>query len=294
MKLKTEDYYKLITFTNQASLSYNNTVTNSNITTGHIIEVLSITKTALRETYDPDGNVTYIISIVNTGNTAYNDLSITDNLGGYAVGGTTVYPLNYVDGSVRYFVNGALRGAPSVTAGPPLVISGINVPAGGNALVIYETSVTQYAPLPFGSTITNTAVLNGDCTTTPISAEETVEVVSVPSLTISKSLSPTTVAENGQITYTFVIQNYGNTKADDSVNAIITDIFDPALNNITVQFNGANWVAPTNYTYNAATGAFATVAGQVTVPAATFTQDPTTGVWSVDPGVSVLTVTGTL
>ena len=42
------------------------------------------------------------------------------------------------------------------------------------------------------------------------------------------------------------------------------------------------------------TGEFATVAGQITVPAATYVQDPLTGLWSVQPGVAVLTVTGTV
>ena len=74
MKLKTEDYYKLITFTNQASLSYNNTVTNSNVTTGQIIEVLSISKTSLQTTYSADDTVTFIISIVNSGNTPFTNM----------------------------------------------------------------------------------------------------------------------------------------------------------------------------------------------------------------------------
>ena len=48
------------------------------------------------------------------------------------------------------------------------------------------------------------------------------------------------------------------------------------------------------YNYNEATGQFNTVPGQITVPAATYTQDPVTGVWSVMPGTVVLTVTGTV
>ena len=36
------------------------------------------------------------------------------------------------------------------------------------------------------------------------------------------------------------------------------------------------WTAPTNYTYDKTTGAFASVAGQITVPAATYTRDPVT------------------
>ena len=40
----------------------------------------------------------------------------------------------------------------------------------------------------------------------------------------------------------------------------------------------------TQYTYDAATGVFATAAGVVTVPAATFTQDAATGAYSTTPG----------
>jgi len=42
------------------------------------------------------------------------------------------------------------------------------------------------------------------------------------------------------------------------------------------------------------TGVFNTIAGQITVPAATYTQNPATGIWTLTPGVSVLKVTGTV
>ena len=57
-------------FTNQAQLRYGNSVTNSNIAVGEILEVLSISKTAVKNTYHPGGTVTYIISIVNSGTNA--------------------------------------------------------------------------------------------------------------------------------------------------------------------------------------------------------------------------------
>ena len=53
---------------NQAQLRYGNSVTNSNIAVGEILEVLSILKTAVKGTYHPGGTVTYIISIINSGN----------------------------------------------------------------------------------------------------------------------------------------------------------------------------------------------------------------------------------
>ncbi len=113
-------------------------------------------------------------------------------------------------------------------------------------------------------------------------------------LTITKSMCPTVVPENGRITYTFTIQNTGNTPALVADNVEITDTFNPVLTDLSVIFNGATWVAPTNYTYSEETGVFTTVPGQITVPAATYTQDATTGEWIVEPGVSVLTVTGTI
>ena len=55
---------------------------------------------------------------------------VSDDLGGYDVGGTTVYPLTYEEGSVTLFLDGVLQPPPTVTAGPPLSVSGINVSGG--------------------------------------------------------------------------------------------------------------------------------------------------------------------
>jgi uncharacterized repeat protein (TIGR01451 family) len=70
----------MATFFNQATLTYNNTIINSNITTGELEEVLSITKTAVLDTYTPGDEVTYVINIRNTGTLSYNDLTVTDDL----------------------------------------------------------------------------------------------------------------------------------------------------------------------------------------------------------------------
>jgi len=282
----------MATFFNQATLSYNGNVVNSNITTGELLEVLSATKTAVVDTYSRNSEVTYIINIVNSGSIAYNNLTVTDNLGAYTFGATELVPLDYVDGSVRYFVNGALQPAPTVTAGAPLVIMGINVPAGGVATVVYAAETNSFAPLGDAASIVNTAVVSGTGIS-DIIVTETITPENTADLTISKSLNPTTVTENGQLTYTFVIQNTGNEAVVATDNAIVTDTFNPALNITSVTFNGTAWTSPANYTYTEATGAFATNAGQITVPAATYTQNPD-GTWTIQPGVSVLTVTGTI
>lgn len=283
----------MATFTNYATLSYNGGTRNSNTVTGEILETLSATKVAVLDSYSANGSVTYVITLVNSGAVALTGLTVTDNLGGYTYGTTTVYPLNYVDDSVRYFVNGVLQPAPVVTAGPPLMITGINVPANGNAILIYETDVTQFAPLDFASTIVNTATITGTGITTPVEVTQTVTVVQEAELSISKQLTPAVVTENGQLTYTFVIENYGNTEAFATDNVVLTDTFDPILSSISVTYNGVAWVVGTNYTYDETTGLFATVLGQITVPAATYVQN-SDGTWSVTPGTSVITVTGTI
>ena len=68
-------------FTNQAQLRYGNNVANSNIAVGEILEVLSATKTAVKNTYNQNDTITYVVSIVNSGNTAINGLTLSDNLG---------------------------------------------------------------------------------------------------------------------------------------------------------------------------------------------------------------------
>lgn len=47
------------------------------------------------------------------------------------------------------------------------------------------------------------------------------------------------------------------------------------------------------YSYDEATGAFATLPGQITVPAASYTQNAD-GTWTVEPGTATLTVSGTI
>lgn len=281
-------------FTNQAQLSYNNAIINSNVAVGEILEVLSATKTAIMDDYTRGDDVTYVISALNSGATAVTGLTVTDNLGAYPFGAQTLYPLSYVDGSVHLYINGVLQPDPTVTAGPPLAFSGINLPANSNMILIYEAEANQFAPLGAADSIVNTATLTAANIPSPVTVSETVTPENEPDLSIIKSIEPTTVTENGTVTYRFVIQNLGNTAADASANAIVTDTFDPILSNLTVTFNGETWAEGANYTYAITDGDFATVPGQITVPAATYTQDPATGAWVITPGISVLTVTGTI
>ncbi len=284
----------MATFYNQATLSYNGNTTTSNITTGELVEVLSAKKHAVLPDYVAGDTPTYIITVVNSGNVPFTDLTVTDDLGAYTTTGRTLIPLTYVDGSVKYYINGTLQPAPAVTTTGGFTVTGISVPANGNAAIVYQTAVNQFAPLATGSVITNTARVSGTGLTNDLIATEQITAAETAMLTISKSVSPTTVSENGQLTYTFVIQNNGNTAATAADNVIVSDTFNPVLNPITVTFNGTTWTSPANYTYDTTTGEFASIAGQITVPAATYTRDTATESLIINPGVSVLTISGTV
>lgn len=281
-------------FSNQATLTYNGNTTNSNIAFGEILDVLAVTKTAIEGTYTPGDLVTYVVTLRNTGNTALTGLTVTDDLGGYDLNGTTVYPLTYEEDSAALFTDGIPQAAPTVTAGPPLVITGITVPANGDAVLVYQARANTFADPAADGTIDNTVTVTGDGITTPITATETVTAATAADLTITKSITPTQVVDNDRVTYTFVIQNTGNEAVVATDNAAITDLFDPILTDLVVTFNGDVWTEGADYNYNEATGLFTTVPGRILVPAATYTQDPTTGEYTLTPGVVTLTVTGTI
>ncbi len=281
-------------FKNYATLTYSGGTSNSNTVTGELLPVLAATKTAVMDDYTPKDSVTYVLSLVNTGAKALTGLTVTDDLGAYAFGGNTLYPLAYTNGSLRCYINGVLQTpAPTVTVGPPLVITNLHIPAEGNLLLIYEAAVTPYAPLGIDATITNTATITGGDLCRTVTATETIGMAVRPELSISKALCPATVTECGQITYTFVIENLGAVAASAGDNVVLTDTFTPILNPIAVTLNDVTWSEGNQYTYNPLTGQFATNLGKITVPAAAYTQKPD-GTWAITPGTATLTITGTI
>ncbi len=281
-------------FSNQATLTYNGISTNSNIAYGEILDVVSVTKTAIEQAYRIGELVSYAVSVTNTSAAALAGITLTDDLGGYAFGEGTVYPLVYEEGSATLFIDGIPQPDPAVTAGPPLTVTGVNIPAGGNAILIYQARVGSYATPSEDGEITNTVTVTGTGVGEPVSASETIGSGTAPLIGILKSISPARVVDNDRVTYTFVIQNSGNRALIATDDSVITDVFEPILSALSVTFNGQTWTEGVQYDYDESTGTFVTAAGVVTVDAATYTQDPVTGEYSTTPGVSTLTVTGTI
>jgi len=287
-------------FTNQAQLSYNGEITNSNITTGEIVEVLTIAKTVTPSSYVSGDRITYVVHLLNAGDVAFTNLTLTDNLGKYdyqpvaTIPAVALYPLTYVPGTVRLYQNGVEQASPTATVvNDELVITGIGVPAKGVATLVYIAQTNEYAPVAVDGAITNTVTASGNELTGSVSDTAVINVLNAPRLDIVKNVSPRQVSENGQLTYTFTITNTGNTATSADANLQLLDTFQPILENITVTYNGTV-LAATDYTYSETTGVFTTNPGIISVPAATFTQNATTGAITVTPGEAVITVTGTV
>lgn len=150
----------MASFTNMATLSYNGSQINSNVVTGELLDALTVTKTAVSGSYQPGDTVTYVVTLTNTG-TALTGLTLTDDLGGYTAGGRTVYPLAYEAGTLHYYTGGTEQTAPAVTAGPPMTVTGVTVPAGGNVTLVYQARVTEFAPPGVEGEIRNTVTVTG-------------------------------------------------------------------------------------------------------------------------------------
>lgn len=281
-------------FSNQATLTVGGVSVDSNIAYGELLDVLTATKTALEDTYSPNGIVTYVVTLRNTGITALTGLTVTDDLGGYTLAESTVYPLTYQEDTAAVFIDGVPQSAPTVAPGPPLVITGITVPAGGDTVIVYQAQANSVADPTAQGTIVNTVTVTGNGLSGPVTATQTVTALNAPALSIAKTITPAQVVDNERVTYTFVISNRGNTAVVNTDNAVITDTFDPILTDLTVTFNGVTWTEGVEYTYDSTTGQFATVAGNIAVPAATYAQDETTGEYTVTPGASTLVVVGTI
>lgn len=281
----------MATFYNQATLTYRGGTVNSNIVSATLSEALSVSKTSALGTYRVGERMTYTVGIVNSSDTPVSTVTLTDDLGAYAFGTSTLYPLSYVSGSITLLIDG-IPAAVTVTDTQPLTVGGFSIPAQSSAVIVYNATVTEFAPPAPDGEIVNTVTVNS--LGAPVSATETVNAEAGALLTMIKEVEPDTVTGDGPLTYTLIVQNQGNTEAGAADDVVISDVFDPILTITEVTLNSQVLTEGVDYTYNSATGEFATVSGRVTVPAATYDRDPVSGAYTVIPGSTVLTVSGTV
>ena len=265
----------------------------SNLAEIGLESAISFTKTTLGETYGEDEVVTYILSMTNTSTSAITNVSITDDLGTFVFGTLELTPLTYAPPALL-LIDGqdvsAQLTVDTATAGS-LVFSFPTLPAGATANIVYRAAVNEYAPLDVEAGITNTATLTSDSDCADGTASATITAVSAANVSVFKQMSPNPVICGDTVTYTIRIYNYGNIAAE---NVVLTDTFNPAPTNITVSRDGT--LLPANE-YSYVDGTLTVPAGTTTavsVPAATFVRDATTGIVTVTPGMVEYTITGTI
>ncbi len=282
----------MATFYNQATLNFGTNTLNSNTTQAELLSGLTITKTAITTEYEAGTSLAYLITVTNMSNTAYNALTVYDNLGAYILpdGVTTVVPLSYVDGSALFYLNGVLQATPDVSSDEELQIGEFTLPAGSTATFVYEAVTNEFAPIGAGAVINNTARVNGGTDVCEVTATATVSATESVSLSIAKAVCPAVVSCNEEVTYTIILQNAGNIPVNATDGLTVNDVFNPILSDISVAINGSA-LSEAFYTYDETTGEFATVNGAISIPSATTTQD-STGRIITTPGVTVITVTG--
>lgn len=282
---------------NQASIrySYNDNAgtgsANSNTVTTNLLDQYTIaaTKTPLTATFRPGENITYILRVENSGSGDLYNVTVTDDLGG---GGTNA-PLVYQAGSLRAFVdNDPVAVAPTAQAGTLTATLPGPLAAGEAALMVYTAQVRPDAP--FGlSSITNTASVTanggsatGAAVTVTPSPTATVLRAAYADVAIYKEADKQNVTAGEALTYTFTLTNTGNQAAEA---VTLTDTL-PAgfrVTQVTVSSGGSTAVLPdTGYTMSAD--------NTITIPNASGTPIQVAAATAAAPGVTVVSVTGTV
>lgn len=282
--------------TNRATVNYNSgtatAVAYSNTTSTVLNGSLSITKSSLSSEYRVGQELTYIINVTNNGATASQDIRVTDDLGTFTDGAIAVTPLNYV-GTAQLFINGVFVSDLEALVGSDSVFFEIDsIPAGGTAQIIYRARVNEFACFAVGAEITNTAcaeyVCNCPCAET-VCDSFTIPVEEYADLRVTKSVCPNPVTCGERLNYVIDILNFGNIDADE---VVITDIFDPALEDITVTLNG-EILAESRFRYVGGVLTISRATGsEITIPASVCSRDTETDEISIIPGKATVTVSG--
>lgn len=295
--LRKEQYIPMATIiTNRATVNYSfgsiTATAVSNITNTVLSGALSIRKSSLSERYRIGQEITYIITLTNNGSGVIGNVTVVDNLGSFATGGSVYTPLTYV-GPAQLYVNGEFIDSitPTVSASG-LIFNIESIPASSNVQIIYIARVNSFASGESGAYITNSATADGDCNCLCEETESdsnTIFADEYADLRITKSVCPNPVICGGEISYVIDLYNYGNLPAS---NVTLSDTFEPALADISVSVDGV--ILPeSDYSYENGVLTLPANDGKLlAVPAAEFIRNILTGEIEIIPGHLQVVIVG--
>lgn len=281
---------------NQATLNYtsgtSNVSTSSNTASITMQGPLEITKDSLETGYKINERITYNVFLTNTSASTLTGITIIDNLGTHELAAArSITPLTYT-GPAKVFVDhtssAAIAGTVSVNK--DFVTFNYDSLAPGSTIMLqYTVKVNEYAEAVIGtSQITNLASATATGVNTPVTATHTLPLASYADVLIEKSMSPDPVVDGSILTYTFDISNFGTI---DATEVSLRDSFNPSPEISSVIVDNTT---TTDYTHIG--GLFLYPGSEstynYTIPKATFTKDAATGLVSVVPGKSSITVKG--
>lgn len=282
-----------ITINNFANITYKyGNITDgalSNIATTQLVETVSLNavKTSNNSSWRPSENITYMIRVSNDGTDPLFGVSIQDDLGG-----ETTSPLTYVTGTTRMLRNSVLTEVTPTNTSPLTIIIPNTLEPGEVIVFTYIAKVR--ADIDTTKTeITNIATVVGHetsiaCPTVTVTPSPTLSLTksNYADVRITKNVNKDNVSVGDELTYTFLLENFGNI---DATNIIIRDNLptnftvneiSSVTNGVTISFEATDYSIDTQNKLIIPTSTTKTIS----VPAST----------NLGSGKTTVTITGTI
>lgn len=246
--------------------------------------------TLLNKTYVKNSKLTYVINLYNNGKKTISNININDDLGKFNLNGKIIYPLNYINNSIKVFINGVANTNNKVNYDKELTISNITLNDKEVATILYQTEINEYAPLNANDFIKINIEIDYLGINKKNKLTEVIKCENYQDIEVVKNI----ISENSNDSYnvTYIILNYGNKEVEKEDQTNLSDIFNPIIKGIKVELNDLI-LTPNNYLYNQINGSFSINKGVISVPKASYIVDDK-GKVKINPGKTIIKIIGKL